>query len=106
MAPDAYTWSVRAHAHNGSPIRVHAGRQASLPGQPFSFDGDAPLLRALDCLLGALAADLVGTLTDCARWDHLELEDLECRLSGQLTDRLAGVGAPSVHGTPALSRVR
>jgi OsmC-like protein len=105
MVPDAYTWTVRAHAHNGKAIRVHAGRHASADGEPGSAGRDSPLLSALDCLLGALAADLVGTLADCARRDHLELNDLECRLSGQLDDGPVS-GGVGVHVTPALSRVR
>jgi hypothetical protein len=97
MAQAAYTWTVRAHSHQGA-IRVQAGRRAS-------FSSDPPLLSALDCLLGALAADLVNTLSDCARRDRVNLDQLECRLSGRLNDQLADGSAASPDRTPALSSV-
>lgn len=99
------TWSVRAHSDGGPRTRVHAGSTTFDVGEPLRLGAGEPLPSALDHLLGALAADLVRSFALAAAEAGIDVEQLECRVAGELEDPLAGIGVVGAGGSPALAAV-
>jgi TusA-related sulfurtransferase len=100
-----HTWSVRGTSGDGSQVRVHAGRHTFTVGQAVSFRDDEASPGPIEYLLGALAADLCSGLGEAAAADGIEIDSLECRLSGQLDDALVSVGVVGAAGSAQLSTV-
>jgi hypothetical protein len=98
-----HSWSVRGHSADGRQTRLHAGRHSFSAGPAVSFRPDEPLPSAVEHLLAALAADLIGTFAGCLRERGVQLDAVECRLTGRLDDPLASIGVVGAAGSPAIS---
>lgn len=102
MEETRWTLRVRAAGEGRSTIYVRQHRLSA--GEPLHFDEQYEGTTALEHLLGALGADLVGGLQVVARKQRVELNDVEAVVSGQLNNPLTYLGVVGEEGHPGLER--
>jgi hypothetical protein len=105
LSAEPTSFGVRVSAAAGERASVFARRHAFAVGAPVSFDEKYPEVSALECLLGALGADLVNGLRQVARARRVALDRVEAVLRGELEDPLAALGVIGATGSPGLRRV-
>jgi len=100
------SWTVRVLAgSNKGPSTVYARKGQFQAGDPLHFDPEYEHITALEYLLGAIGADLVGGLKVLARRRHLQIDNVEAVVSGRLHNPLTYLGVVGEEGRPALERV-
>ena len=100
-----HVWSVRVRAESRQASRIHARNHTFRVGPPLSFEPSDELPSALEHLLGALAADLLGTLYTYARRRRLPIDSAELVLNASLENPLVHLGVIGEEGSPGLERV-
>jgi hypothetical protein len=100
-----HVWSVRVRAESRQASRIHARNHTFRVGPPLSFEPTDDLPSALEHLLGALAADLLGTLYTFARRRRLPIDSAELVLNATLENPLVHLGVIGEEGSPGLERV-
>jgi uncharacterized OsmC-like protein len=100
-----FIWTVRVRADNEQTTTVHARNLAFPVGDPVSFRPTDTHPSALELLLGALAADLIGTFRSAARRRRLPLDSLEMSLNGTLHDPLGHIGVVGEEGDPSVKEI-
>jgi uncharacterized OsmC-like protein len=100
-----HVWSVRVRAESRHASHVHARNHAFRVGPPLSFEPKDEIPSALEHLLGALAADLLGTLFLYARRRRIPVDAAELVLNAALENPLVHLGVVGEEGSPALEEV-
>ena len=100
-----FVWTARVRADEEQTVTVHARNLTFRIGAPLSFRPSDTYPSALEHLLAALAADLIGTFRSVARRRRIALDDLEIAVNGTLHDPLAHVGIVGEDGDPSLKAV-
>jgi len=77
-------WTLRVTSVQPFGSKVHARKHAFVAGAPLSFDAEYGAVTALEYLLGAVGADLVGGIQAVARRRRVEINDLEAVVHGVL----------------------
>jgi hypothetical protein len=75
---------LRVTAVQPSGAVIHARKHAFAVGAPLSFDAEYGAISALEHLLGAVGADLVGGIQVVARRRRVEIDDIEAVVHGTL----------------------
>ena len=87
MMPDMMEdtrWTLRVTAARPAGSTVHARKHSFAAGAPLSFDVEYGAITALEYLLGAVGADLVGGIQAVARRRRVEIDDIEVVVHGVL----------------------
>ena len=98
-------WTLRVTAVQPSGSKVHVRTHSFAAGAPLSFDAEYAAITALEYLLGAVGADLVGGIQAVARRRRVEIDDIEAVVHGVLHDPmvyLRAVGAVGDAGIRAI----
>ncbi len=77
-------WTLRVTAVQPLGATVHARKHSFAIGAPISFDAEYGAVTALEHLLGAVGADLVGGIQTIARRRRVEIDDIEVVVHGVL----------------------
>ena len=77
-------WTLRVTAMRPSGSTVHVRKHSFAAGAPISFDTEYGAITAMEYLLGALGADLVGGIQTVARRRRVEVDDVEVLVHGVL----------------------
>ena len=99
------SWNVRIIAHDGEPATAYARTHRFTVGEPLSFDQGYGAVTALEYILSAIGADLVGNLQVVAKQRRVSLENVEAAVSGALNNPLIYLGVVGEEGHPGLQRV-
>lgn len=99
------TWDVRARTNGDGSSTVYARKHTFQVGAPLHFDTEYEHVTAVEYLLGAMGADLVGGLKLLARRQGLQVDDIEVTLSAKLNNPLTYLGVIGEEGHPGLNRV-
>lgn len=88
MSLPPHRFTLRATAEPTKPAKVHVRKLGFVAGDPVTFDSDHPHVTALEYLLGAVAADLIGGLRRIGRKRRVEVDALEVLITAELHDPL------------------
>ena len=77
-------WTLRVTAAQPSGSTAHVRKHSFTVGAPLSFDTEYGAITALEYLLGAVGADLVGGIQTVARRRRVEIDDVEVVVHGVL----------------------
>ena len=77
-------WTLRMTAVHPVGSTAHARKHSFAVGAPISFDAEYAAISALEYLLGAVGADLVGGIQTVARRRRVEIDDIEVVIHGVL----------------------
>jgi uncharacterized OsmC-like protein len=77
-------WTLRVTAVQPSGSTAHVRKHSFTAGAPVSFDAEYGAITALEYLLGALGADLVGGIQAVARRRRVEVDNIEIVVHGVL----------------------
>jgi hypothetical protein len=102
---DAFRWAARVTNDGQGSARVFVRKHQLTIGAPVSFDEAHPHVTALECLLGAVGADLANGLAELARTRRVPVDRVEALVQGELDDPLAHAGVVGASGHPGLSRI-
>jgi len=106
-APDPEpSCALRAMVRPDGHVRVVTRNLAFDAERQLGLDPDASHPAALDLLVGALAADLLGGLVREAARAGLTLHDAELRLEARLGNPLVALGVVGESGSPALASIQ
>ncbi len=100
-----FIWTVRVRADKDQTVSVHARNVAFRIGDPVSFRPADNHPCSLEVLMGALAADLIGTLQTTARRSRIFLDSIEMSVNLTLNDALAHVGVVGEDGDPSVKAI-
>jgi uncharacterized OsmC-like protein len=81
-------WTLRVTAVQPSGSVIHVRKHSFAAGAPLSFDVEYDAVSALEVLLGAVGADLVGGIQTVARRRRVEIDDIEVVVQGTLHNPL------------------
>jgi hypothetical protein len=90
---------------SSSEVRVAARRRQLVVGRPLEFDPEADAVSALEYVLAAVGAEIVGGLRAFAKRRRIALDDVEAIVVGEVTDPLAYFEVVGEHGTPRIRRI-
>ena len=102
---DETRWTVRVRAAGKGPNEIYVRQHRFQAGEPLHFDAKYEHTTALEHLLGAIGADLVGGLQVVARRRRLQVNDVEATVSGKLNNPLTYLGVVGEVGHPGLEQV-
>lgn len=77
-------WTLRVTAVQPVGSRVHVRKHSFAAGAPLSFDVEYGAITALEYLLGAVGADLIGGIQTVGRRRRVEINDVEVVVHGVL----------------------
>lgn len=77
-------WTLRMTAARPAGSTAHVRKHSFAVGAPLSFDVEYGAITALEYLLGAVGADLVGGIQTVARRRRVEVDDIEVVVHGVL----------------------
>lgn len=77
-------WTLRVTSTRTPGSIAHARKHSFAVGAPISFDAEYGAITALEYLLGAVGADLVGGIQTVARRRRVEVDDIEAVVHGAL----------------------
>ncbi len=100
-----HVWSVRVRAESRHASRVHARNHSFRVGPALSFEPKDELPSALEHLLGALAADLLGTLLTFARRRRVPIDASEIVLNCSLENPLVHLGVVGEEGWAGIGSI-
>jgi uncharacterized OsmC-like protein len=98
-------WTLRVRGARPHGSIVHARKHSFPVGAPLSFDAEYGGVTALEHLLGALAADLVGGIQTVARRRRVEIDDIEVVVHGTLHDPMVYLRAVDACGDAGLRAI-
>ena len=102
---DSSGWDIRAHSTHREHVTVYARQHSFRVGTPIHFDIEYEEISALEYVLGALAADLVGSFRALAHKRRLDVDQVEALVHGELGNPLVYLGVIGENGNPAISRI-
>ena len=98
-------WTLRVTATEPDVSRVSVRRQQFPVGRPIEFDVDAPRVAALEYVLGAVGAEIVGGLRMFAKRRRIELDQIEAIVNGELENPLVFLEVIGEAGGPRIARL-
>jgi len=98
-------WTLRVRASGKDLNTIYVRQHRFEAGQPLHFDEEYEYTTALEYLLAAIGADLVGGLQVIAEKRRLQLNDVEAVVSGKLNNPLTYLGVVGEEGHPGLEQV-
>lgn len=101
-----HSWKLRVKSDRPETATVLVRKHQFPVGPPLQFDIDASQVSALEQVLGAFGADLVGGLWVAARRRRVRLESTEATVEGWLNNPLTYLGVVGEEGHPGLQRIR
>ena len=102
---DETRWTIRVRTAGKDLNTIYVRQHRLQVGQPLHFDDKYEHSTALEYLLGALGADLVGGLQVIAGRRRLQVNDVEAVVSGKLNNPLTYLGVVGEKGHPGLEQV-
>ncbi len=102
---DETKWTLRVRGAGKGPSTVYVRHSQFQAGDPLSFDPEYDYVTALEYLLGAIGADLVGGLQVIARRQRVQVNDIEAVVSGKLNNPLTYLGVVGEEGHPGLEHM-
>ena len=102
---DETRWTIRVRAAGKGPNTIYVRQRRLEAGEPLHFDEQYEHTTALEYLLGAIGADLVGGLQVIARRQRLLVNEVEAVVSGKLNNPLTYLGVVGEEGHPGLEQV-
>ncbi|MSQ32833.1 MAG: OsmC family peroxiredoxin [Dehalococcoidia bacterium] len=98
-------WTLRVRAGSKGPSTIYVRRRQFQAGEPLHFDPEYAHATAVEYLLAAIGADLVGGLQVIARRQSLQMNQVEAVVSGKLNNPLTYLGVVGEEGHPGLEQV-
>lgn len=102
---DTSRWRLRVTSTESDATRVSLRRHRFTVGKPVDFDTESGHVSALEYVLGALAAEIVGGLRVFAKRRRIELDHVEAVVDGHLADAMTYLEVVGESGRPRLSSV-
>jgi len=100
-------WNTRVVVRRApDQLTVYVRNHQFAVGAPLHFDHEYSEVTALEYVVGALSADLVGCLISAARRHRVHLENIEAAASSELNNALTYLGVVGESGHPGLERVQ
>lgn len=97
-------WNLRVHAPSDDRATVYVRRHWFEVGAPVQFDEQYDRITALEYVLGALGADLVGGLQLLARKRRVQVDGVEATVYGELNNPLTYLGVVGEEGHSGLEK--
>lgn len=101
---EGHRWSVRVGTADDL-ARLHVRTSSLELGAPVTFDSEYPHVTALEAVLGAVGADLVGGLRAEARRRRIALDEVEAVVGCELVNPLTHIGVVGEEGHPGIRRL-
>lgn len=98
-------WTVRVTAAQPLGSTAHVRRHSFAVGAPLSFDAEHGAITALEYLLGALGADLVGGIQTVARRRRVEIDGVEAVVHGVLHNPMVYLRVVGETGDPGIRAI-
>jgi uncharacterized OsmC-like protein len=98
-------WTLRVTAVQRSGSVIHARKHSLAVGAPLSFDSEYGAITALEVLLGAVGADLVGGIQTVARRRRVEIDDIEVVVHGTLHNPMVYLRVVGESGDPGIRAI-
>lgn len=95
--------SVRASVRGSESVTLFVRSHHVTVGAPLSFDVAEPMPTAVEHLLAAVAADVLGGFRRLAGTRRLAVDAVEATLQAVIADPLVYLGVVGEEGTPRLS---
>ena len=102
---DETRWTLRVRAAGKDLNAIYVRKHRLEAGQPLHFDEKYEHTTALEYLLAAIGADLVGGLRVIAGRRRVQVNDVEAVVSGKLNNPLTYLGVVGEEGHPGLEQV-
>jgi uncharacterized OsmC-like protein len=102
---DDTRWTLRMTAARPVGSTAHVRKHSFAVGAPVSFDIEYGAITALEYLLGALGADLVGGIQTIARRRRVEVDDIEVLVHGTLHNPMVYLRVVGESGDPGLRAI-
>ncbi|MSQ21755.1 MAG: OsmC family peroxiredoxin [Dehalococcoidia bacterium] len=102
---DENRWTLRVHAVSKGPSTVFVRHSQFEAGEPLRFDPTYKQVTALEYLLSAIGADLVGGLQVIARRQSLKVTEIEAAVSCKLNNPLTYLGVVGEDGHSGVEQV-
>lgn len=102
---EPYRWSVRASSGPGDRTIAYVRKSRIEIGAPLSFDAAYPAATALECLLAALAGDMIGGFRDLCGKRRIRTERIEAVVSATLDNPLVHLGVVGETGAPGIEMI-
>lgn len=103
MTTISHRFTVRLSADSFS--KVHVRKLSFNAGDPVSFDTEHPHVTAVEYLLGAVAADVAGTVRVLGRKRRVALDSVEVLVNAELHDPLVYLRVVGRHGFAGIARI-
>ena len=100
-----HEWSVRVRTDSCGGLTASARNHTWRIGEPITFAPKDELPSALELAVGALAADILGSLTRICRLKRIDFERGEFSLRFTLDNPLMYVGVIGEEGHPGISSI-
>jgi hypothetical protein len=100
-----HEWSVRVRTDSTQGLTASARNHAWRVGEPITFAPKDEFPSALEMAVGALAADLIGSLRRICRLKRIAFERAELSLRWTLDNPLSYVGVVGEGGHPGISQI-
>jgi len=92
--------SARATSPSPKGLTFYARSLEGRVGVPLSFDVQEPSLTGVECLLGAVASDVLLGFRRLARLRRVPLDELEATLKAEVVNTLSYLGVVGESGPP------
>lgn len=99
------TVGLRVTTGGRGQARVSVRRHQFVVGRPIDFDAESSTVMALEYVLGALGAEVVGGLHEFAGRRRLMLDNVEALVQGEIEDPLVYLDVIGESGRPRIGRV-
>lgn len=100
-----HEWSVRVRTDSCNGLTASARNHSWRVGEPITFAPTDELPSALEHAVGALAADLIGSLRRICKLRRIPVERAELSLRWTLDNPLTYVGVVGEEGSPSISQI-
>lgn len=102
---DSQSWalvSARIKSEDGKRSTVFARKHQFHLGKAITFDREDSEVSAMEAVIGAVAADVIGTFRMIARQRRIVLDEVEAVVQGELNNSLTFLGVVGEEGDPSL----
>lgn len=98
-------WTVRVGRSQAKIAHVRTRAHGFDVGQPLDFGAKSDATSALECMLGALGADLLLRFSERCERSLIPLDEAEVRVDGTLGNALMALGVVGENGNPGLEQI-
>ncbi len=100
-----HEWSVRVRTESTEPLIASARNHSWRVGEPITFAPKDDQPSAVELVVGALGADLIGSLRRVCRLRRIDFAQAELSLRWTLDNALTYVGVVGEEGTSAIDKI-